>query len=110
MWLLGPLCLLLSSAAGESWGRPANLPRGSGRGGRAPTAPPPRARAASPRAGVQGGRTRRRAGRDPGEGPRRGARGPIVWACAPAPAASRVRGRGFVWRGPGEPGSGPDWA
>lgn len=42
------------------------------------------------------GGPRRRAGRDPGEGPRRGARRPIVWACAPASAVLCVRGRGFV--------------
>lgn len=42
------------------------------------------------------GGPRRRAGRDPGEGPRWGARRPIVWACAPASAVLCVRGRGFV--------------
>lgn len=95
MWLLGPLCLLLSSAAGESEGF-RRTSRGAGRGGRAVIAPPPRAglrlRA---RVCTEGG-PRRRAGLDPGEGPRRGARRPIVWACAPASAVLCVRGRSFV--------------
>lgn len=47
------------------------------------------------RACTEGG-PRRRAGRDPGEGPRQGARRPIVWACAPASAVLCVRGRSFV--------------
>lgn len=76
MWLLGPLCLLLSSAAGESEGvgRTSCGARGAGRGrgGRAAMARPPRAGAASP-----GGRARRAA---PGAGL----------------AGTRARGRGGV--------------
>lgn len=57
---------------------------------------------------MHGGRTPRRAGGDPGEGPRWGARGPIVWACAPASAVLCVRGRGFVCCGAlGSPAAAP---
>lgn len=57
---------------------------------------------------MHGGRTPRRAGGDPGEGPRWGARGPIVWACAPASAVLCVRGRGFACCGAlGSPAAAP---
>ncbi|KAK2100576.1 hypothetical protein P7K49_021924 [Saguinus oedipus] len=60
MWLLGPLCLLLSSAAGESGGgrRTSRGARGAGRGALRSVAfasPPGAGR--SPGVGVRGGRT-----------------------------------------------------
>lgn len=95
MWLLWPLCLLLSSTAGE-WGARDALHRARGAGtgrGRPCSARGPRLRAWVCAEGGPG----RLAGRDPARG-RGGAR--AVLLCGPARRVllSCVRGRSFVRR------------
>jgi hypothetical protein len=108
MWLLGPLCLLLSSAAGE-WGARSEVL--GARGTVAGFDRPLPARGPRLRAWVctEGG-PRRRAGRDPARG-RGGVRAVLLcgrarrWRCCVCARAGLC-----VQPGSGEPGHCPDWA